>query len=520
MPFRQPISDEQLAPFLEAAKLMMIPADDVPPLVVEAIPEPYASQNETILAMHQALIAEAIKMNTNNAKEYEERKELWYRETAIAAYLDAKKKADEAEAKRKAEEAAAKKAAEEENERTIDANSEGEDEVDQDETPKSKKKSKSRPIVDSESEEETEEVKYTRNTVPVDYTGCPGIPVRKMCEGCKVPANAKYQRPCMGDVLMDVNDKIFYVRSKNRCFVCLMRNNVCSFTREDKADFIMPEATDDEELQAKLRKLCDEQDVFKTQKDKERAERNKLLGNSTKAGTKKTVQVNTKASGSNAKASGSTPKGSKRKVVSEEDDIVVETRPKRARTATNSTGSNERIPSVAESLHGINQALIQTVTIFGDNRDANERQAQYLRGIETCMVNLQFAMQTHVQQVHSRLGELERRAEIWPMEDEEYADEEVVPAELEDMEEEVEEVCEEVEEVCEEVEEVCEEVEEVCEEVEEVCEEVEEVCEEVEEVCEEVEEVCEEVEEVHEEDKGGHEVEDDETMKDPEADEL
>ncbi|KIJ36787.1 hypothetical protein M422DRAFT_260886 [Sphaerobolus stellatus SS14] len=186
MPYHQPISDEQLAPFLEAVKLMTIPADDVPPLIVKAIPEPYTSQNETILVMHQVLIVEAIKTKTNNAKEYEERKELWYRETAIAAYLDAKKKADEAEAKRKEEEAVVKKAAEEENERTMDVNSEGEDE-----TPKSKskKKTKSRPIVDSESEEETEEVKakrrngkgkgkavdpeYTRNMVPVNYAGCP-----------------------------------------------------------------------------------------------------------------------------------------------------------------------------------------------------------------------------------------------------------------------------------------------------------------------------------------------------------
>ncbi|KIJ34984.1 hypothetical protein M422DRAFT_262944 [Sphaerobolus stellatus SS14] len=292
----------------------------------------------------------------------------------------------------------------------------------------------------------------------------------------------------MGDVQMDANDQIFYVRSKERCFVCLMQSNVCSFTREDEAEFIMPEAVDDEELQAKLKKLCDEQDTFKQQKDKEKAERSKNVGNRTKAGTKKTVQVNMKALGSNAKASGSTPKGSKRKVVFEEDDIAVEARPKRARTVANSTGSNERIPSVAESLHGINQALIQTVTLLGDNQAANKHTARYLRGIETCMANLQYAMQAHVHQVHNRLGELERRAGLWPMEDEEHADEEVEPAEPEDMEEEVKEVCEEVEEVREEVEEVREEAEEVREEVEEV--------------------------------KGGREAEDDETMKDPEADEL
>jgi hypothetical protein len=114
----------------------------------------------------------------------------------------------------------------------------------------------------------------------------------------------------MGDVLMDANDKIFYVGSKNRCFVCHMRSNVCSFTRDDEAEFIMPEAANDEELQAKLRQLCDEQDVFKAQKDKEKAERSKNAGNRPKAGTKKKVQVNAKASGSNAKASGSNAKAS------------------------------------------------------------------------------------------------------------------------------------------------------------------------------------------------------------------
>ncbi|KIJ48158.1 hypothetical protein M422DRAFT_247914 [Sphaerobolus stellatus SS14] len=464
MLYRHSISEEQLAPFLEAAKLMTIPADDVPPLIVEAIPEPYASQNETILVMHQALIAEAIKMNANNVKEYEEWKELWYRETAIAAYLAVKKKSDEEEVKRKAEEAAAKKAAEKENKRAMDVNSEGEDEVDKDETLKLKlkKKSKSCSIVDSESEEETEEVKakrmkekgkgnavdpeFTRNTVPVDYTGCPGIPVCKICEGCKVPVNAWYQRPCVGDVLMDVNNKIFYVRSKNRCFVCHMRNNVL-----------------------KLKKLCDEQDAFKEQKDKEKAERSKA-GKRPKAGTKKTVQVNAKASGSNAKASGSIPKGSKRKVVSEEDDIEVTSRLKRMRTVANTDESIEKIPSVAESLHGINKALIVTVDLLSDTWAANENQAKYLHGIEISMVNLQYAMQTHVAQVHSRMVELERRAGIWPAEDEEFADEEVEPAESKDMEE-------------------------------------------------EVEEVCEEVEEVHEEGKEGRGVEDDKTMKDPEADE-
>ncbi|KIJ31334.1 hypothetical protein M422DRAFT_267003 [Sphaerobolus stellatus SS14] len=430
MSFCQPISEEQLALFLEAAKLMTIPEDDVPPLMVEAIPQPYATQNETILTMYRAMVAEAIKTNTNNMKEYEERKELWYRETAIAAYLDAKKKADEEEAKRKAEEAAEKKAAEEENERTMDANSEGEDEVNKDETSKLKlksKKTKSHPIVDSESEE-TEEVKakrrnakgkgkavdpeYSRNMFPVDYTGCPRIPVRKICEGyllCKIEESLlrlSYAKQCL------------FIHSRRR------------------SGLHMPEAADDEELQEKLRKLCDEQDAFKTQKDKEKAERSKA-GKKPKAGTKKTIQVNAKASGSNAKASGSIPK--------------------RARTFTNPDGSVERIPSVAESLHGIHKALLATVEILGDTRAVNEHQAKYLHGIELSIANLQFAMQTHVAQVHSQ--------------DEGFVDEEVELAEPEDLEE-------------------------------------------------EVEEVREEVEEVHEEDNKGREVEDDETMKDPEADKL
>ncbi|KIJ30803.1 hypothetical protein M422DRAFT_267634 [Sphaerobolus stellatus SS14] len=216
----------------------------------------------------------------------------------------------------------------------------------------------------------------------------------------------------------------------------------------------MPEAADDEELQEKLRKLCDEQDAFKTQKDKEKAERSKA-GKKLKAETKKTIQVNMEASGSNAKASGSLLKfedhlqGSKRKVVSEEDDIEITSRPKRARMFMNPDGSVEKIPSVAESLHGINKALLATLS----------------------MANLQSAMQTHVAQVHSRMVELERRIGIHPVEDEGFVDEEVEPAEPEDLEE-------------------------------------------------EVEEVREEVEEVREEDNEGRKVEDDETMKDPEADEL
>ncbi|KIJ23586.1 hypothetical protein M422DRAFT_275804 [Sphaerobolus stellatus SS14] len=198
MSYCQLITDEQLALFLEAAKLLMIPMNEVPPAIVEAVPAPSVSQNETILTMHQALIAETIKRNTKMRR---------------TAYLDVKRKVEEAEVKRMAEEAVAKKAAEEENASRMDANSEGEDEVNKDEMPKLKlkKKTKSHLIVDSESEEETKEVKakrrkakgkekaidteYKRNTVPVDYAGCPGVPVRKICEGCKVLANAWYQRP-------------------------------------------------------------------------------------------------------------------------------------------------------------------------------------------------------------------------------------------------------------------------------------------------------------------------------------
>ncbi|KIJ54438.1 hypothetical protein M422DRAFT_240506 [Sphaerobolus stellatus SS14] len=246
MLYRQPISNEQLAPFLEVARLMTIPVNKVPPLIVKEIPAPSASQNTTILAMNQAMIAQAIKTNTENVKEYEERKELWYRETAIAAYLDVKRKAEEAAAKRKAEEAAVKKkaeedakaAAEKENERAMDANSEGEVEVEVEEDEVSFNRGFGIRGRDqgSEGEEKEGEEKGKSRRLRLQTK-----------HGCKVPANAKYQRPCMGDVLMDANDKIFYVRSKNCCFICLLRNNVCSFTREDEAEFIMPEAADDEE---------------------------------------------------------------------------------------------------------------------------------------------------------------------------------------------------------------------------------------------------------------------------------
>ncbi|KIJ26004.1 hypothetical protein M422DRAFT_272967 [Sphaerobolus stellatus SS14] len=153
MPYHHPITDEQLALFLDAAKSLPIPANKVPPPVVEEVPVPSTCQNPTILAMNQALIAETIKMNANNAKEYKERKEQWYHDKAEDDY-----KAEE-DAK------ATAKAVEEENECARDANLEGEDEVDQDEMPKSKSKSKKMklcPIVASESEEETKEVKAKR----------------------------------------------------------------------------------------------------------------------------------------------------------------------------------------------------------------------------------------------------------------------------------------------------------------------------------------------------------------------
>ncbi|KIJ35018.1 hypothetical protein M422DRAFT_262746 [Sphaerobolus stellatus SS14] len=190
----------------------------------------------------------------------------------------------------------------EEDEHMMDVNLEGEDKVDQDDKLKSKSKSKRKkscPVVESESKEETKEVKgkrrkvkgkgkdvdteYKRNTVPIDYVGCPGVPVCKICTGCEVPKNAKYQRPCVANVQMDANDQIFL---------------------EDEADFIMPEAANNEELQVKLKKLCDEQDTFQKQKDKEREERNKTTGTSKKTG------ANTKAE-NNVKASGSTPKAMK-----------------------------------------------------------------------------------------------------------------------------------------------------------------------------------------------------------------
>ncbi|KIJ23895.1 hypothetical protein M422DRAFT_275442 [Sphaerobolus stellatus SS14] len=415
---------------------------------------------------------------------------------------DVKQQAEAAARKVEEDAEAAAKAAEED-ECEMDANSEGEDEVDQDGTPKSK----SRLIVDLESEEEIEEVKtkrrkakgkaidteYKRNMVLVDYVGCPEVPVIKMCEGCKVPENAKYQRPCIANVQMDANDQIFYVRSKDCCFLCLMRSNVCLFTCKDEANFIMLEATNDKELQAKLRKLCDKQDAFQKQKDKEKAERNKMLGNSMKVETSKKVEVNVKALGSNTK------------VVSEEDNIVVEARPKRARTVANNARSSERIPSVTESLDGINQALIETINILGDTRAVSESQAKTLRRIETCMVNLQSAMQMYVGQVHYSLGELEKQARNWAAKDEEgeLADEEV----FSQPEEKLVRNSNVVSSL------MVEELEDKDEEIEEVHEEIEEVHDEIEEVHEEVEGPCEEGRE-------GCEVEDDKTMKDPEADKL
>ncbi|KIJ50185.1 hypothetical protein M422DRAFT_246008 [Sphaerobolus stellatus SS14] len=489
MPYCHPITDEQLASFLDAAKSLLIPTNEVPPLVIEEVPAPSMFQNLTILAMNQALIAETIKTNANNVKEYEEP---WYREKAEDTYVTAKedevKQRAEAAA-RKAEEAA-KAAAEdtdEEDEHVMDANPEGEDEVDQDEIPKSKlkKRTKSRPIMDSEIKEETKEVKvkrrkakgkgkavdteYKRNMVPVNYVGCPGVPICKMCEGCKVPENAKYQRPCVADAQMDANDQIFYVRVKDRCFVCLMRNNVCSFTRDDEVDFMMPEAANDEELQAKLKKLYDKQDVFKKQKDKERLERSKKPGNSTKAGTNAKARTNAKASESTPKASGvHQSRGS-----TEEGENIA-----------NSAGRSGRVLSVAESLHGNNKALIETVNILGDTRATSESQSKTLRGIETCMVNLQSAMQMYVGQVHYHLGELEKRARNWATKDEEVFSQPVENS------------------------------------VQDSNVVSSPMVEEPEDRDIEVEEVREEVEEIHEEDKEGREVEDDETMKHPEVDEL
>ncbi|KIJ23003.1 hypothetical protein M422DRAFT_276502 [Sphaerobolus stellatus SS14] len=212
----------------------------------------------------------------------------------------------------------------------------------------------------------------------------------------------------------------------------------------------MPEAMDDEELQAKLKKLCDEQGVFKKRKDEKRLERSKKPGNSMKAGT-------------NTKALGSTPK--------------------RARMVVNSAGGSGRVSSVAESLHGINKALIETVNILSDTRAASEAQSKTLHGIETCMVNLQSAMQMYIGQVHYHLGELEKQARNWPAEDEEVFSqpEENSVRNLNIMSSSIVEEPEDKEEA---------------------------------------EEVCKEVEGPREEDKEGREVEDDETMKDPEADEL
>ncbi|KIJ34041.1 hypothetical protein M422DRAFT_264005 [Sphaerobolus stellatus SS14] len=237
------ITEEQLALFLDAVKSLPIPVNEVPPPIIEEVLTPSTSKNPTILAMNQALIVEVIKLNASNEEEVKQRAEA---------------------AARKAEEAtnAAVENMDKEDEHTTDVNSNGENEVDQDNMLKSKsklklKRKKLHPIVESESEEKTEEVKvkrgkakgkgkavgtgYKRNMVPVNYVGCPGAPVHEV-------------------------------------------------------DFIMLEATNDEELQAKLKKLCDEQDSFQKQKDKEKAERNKGTGNNAKVGS------NVKASGSTLKS--------------------------------------------------------------------------------------------------------------------------------------------------------------------------------------------------------------------------
>ncbi|KIJ47828.1 hypothetical protein M422DRAFT_248411 [Sphaerobolus stellatus SS14] len=175
----------------------------------------------------------------------------------------------------------------------------------------------------------------------------------------------------------------------------------------------MLEAVNDEELQAKLKKLCDEQDAFQKQKDKEKAERSKGTGTSKKAGVKVKVENNMKV-GANTKASGSTPK-------------------------------------------------------------------------------------------------LEKQVRNWAKEDEEGdpADEEVFSQPEENLVQESNIVSS-----------LMVEEPEDKEEAEKVCEDVEEVCEEIEEVCEEIEEVCKEIEGPHKEGKESHEVEDDETMKDLEGNEL
>ncbi|KIJ45877.1 hypothetical protein M422DRAFT_250662 [Sphaerobolus stellatus SS14] len=173
----------------------------------------------------------------------------------------------------------------------------------------------------------------------------------------------------------------------------------------------MPEATNDEELQAKLKKICDKQDAFKMQKDKERVERSKGTGTGTKSYESFEDHL----------------QGSKQKAVSEDDNDEAEARRKRARTAVNNTGGSGG----------------------------------------------------RILEVHYCLGELEKQAGNWAGE-----------------------------------------VKEVRDEVKEDKEEVEEVREDVEEVHEEIEEIREEIKGPHEEGKESHKVDNNETMKDPEGNEL
>ncbi|KIJ39730.1 hypothetical protein M422DRAFT_257564 [Sphaerobolus stellatus SS14] len=145
----------------------------------------------------------------------------------------------------------------------------------------------------------------------------------------------------------------------------------------------MLEVANNKELQVKLKKLCDEQDVYR-----EKVE-NDCMVNKAKA---------------SMKALGNTLK-----VVAEEDDIETESQLKRTRTAVSSAGgSGSELPSVEESLHHISEALTQSINLLLGIQVASDLQASALHRIERQTANIHFTMQNQIDKVDYRLKRVKR----------------------------------------------------------------------------------------------------------------
>ncbi|KIJ47818.1 hypothetical protein M422DRAFT_248390 [Sphaerobolus stellatus SS14] len=121
--------------------------------------------------------------------------------------------------------------------------------------------------------------------------------------------------------------------------------------------------------------------------EKDKAERKKKTGISVKTGT-------------NMKASGSTPK-----VIAEEDNIQVESQLKRTRMAANSAGgSGSEVPSVAESLHCISEALTESPANEGAFiQPQEEGSGQELDIVPSPMVEEPEDKEDEVQEVHKEV---------------------------------------------------------------------------------------------------------------------